>query len=344
MKVPEKIVRLVQMTMSQVLCQVKVGGLLSDPFETARGLRQGDALACLLFNIALEKAIRDSKITTSGNLFNRMVQILGYADDIDIAARSVAEMRKSFLELERAAKNVGLEINASKTKVMMASTSEARIRGIGSRISTGNHNFEVVQEFKYLGSLVNKNNDFSTEIKKRILLANGCYFGMIKYLKSKILSRATKIKLYKSLIVPVLIYGSETWTMTKRDEGLLRRFERKILRRIFGAIKEGDAYRQRYNAELYELYRSKDIVTAIKLGRRWAGHVIRANGSPIKQILQAKPEGNRRPGRPRLRWLDMVDRDARAAGLRGWKRLAQNRDDWRHKLGEARTLEGLSRQ
>ncbi|XP_039295565.1 uncharacterized protein LOC120353987 [Nilaparvata lugens] len=134
--------------------------------------------------------------------------------------------------------------------------------------------------------------------------------------------------------------------MTRQDEGLLRRFERKILRRIFGAIKEGDAYRQRHNAELYDLYGNKDIVMAIKLGRlRWAGHVIWADdNSPIKQILQAKPEGKRRPGRPRLRWLDVVDRDAGAAGLRGWRQLARNRDDWRLRLGEARTLEGLSRQ
>ena len=79
-----RLIRLVRMTMTIVTCQVRMDGKLSGPFATTKGLRQGDGLACLLFNLALERAIRDSRVETTGTIFYRSTQILAYADDIDI--------------------------------------------------------------------------------------------------------------------------------------------------------------------------------------------------------------------------------------------------------------------
>jgi sorting nexin-29 len=84
---------------------------LSDPVEIKNGLRQGDALACLLFNIALEKVIRDANINTRGTIFFKSVQILAYADDIDIIARTETAMKEAFTNLEKAAKKMHLNIN-----------------------------------------------------------------------------------------------------------------------------------------------------------------------------------------------------------------------------------------
>ena len=70
---------------------------------------------------------------------------------------------------------------------------------LDQRVNVGNHNFEVVDEFIYLGSAENKNNNVSLEIKRRIVLANRCYFGLSKRFRDKALSRATKIQLYQTL-------------------------------------------------------------------------------------------------------------------------------------------------
>jgi sorting nexin-29 len=71
--------------MKDMKCQIRIQGALSEePLNISNGIRQGDALVCLLFNIALEKVIRDANINIRGNIFYRSVQIHAYADDIDI--------------------------------------------------------------------------------------------------------------------------------------------------------------------------------------------------------------------------------------------------------------------
>ena len=82
--IPAKLIRLVRMAMTNVTCQVRVDGKLSGPFATTKGLRRGDGLARLLFNLALQRAIRDSRVETTGTIFYKSTQILAYADDIDI--------------------------------------------------------------------------------------------------------------------------------------------------------------------------------------------------------------------------------------------------------------------
>jgi sorting nexin-29 len=84
MQVPKKLIHLVKAAMKDMKCQIRIQGALSEPLNIRKGIRQGDALACLLFNIALEKVIRDANINIRGNIFYKSVQILAYADDIDI--------------------------------------------------------------------------------------------------------------------------------------------------------------------------------------------------------------------------------------------------------------------
>jgi hypothetical protein len=77
---------------------------------------------------------------------------------------------------------------------------------------------------------------------------------------------AAYLRLYKTLIRPVIAYGSQAWVTNKCDENKLNIFERKILRKIFGAVREGDHWRARYNNELYGLYTEQDLVSYIKVG------------------------------------------------------------------------------
>jgi sorting nexin-29 len=117
-KVPKKLIHLVKTTMKDMKCQIRIQGLSSEPLNIRNVIRQGDAVACLLFNIALEKVIRDANINIRGNIFYISVQILAYADDIDITGRSQAAMKEAFTSLEKAATEMHLNINQGKTKCM----------------------------------------------------------------------------------------------------------------------------------------------------------------------------------------------------------------------------------
>src|SRR5215510_3158588 len=107
--IPNKLIRLTRMTMEHTKSQVRIQSDLSDPITTKKGLRQGDSLACLLFNLALEKVVRDAGIQTNGTIFYKSVQILVYAHDIDVIARSQAALKQAFISLERAAGEMGLK-------------------------------------------------------------------------------------------------------------------------------------------------------------------------------------------------------------------------------------------
>jgi len=139
-----------------------------------------------------------------------------------------------------------------------------------------------------------------------------------------------------------VVFGC-TWVLSNADKLRLGVFERKILRRIYGPICEGAAWRSRYNEELYHLYDETDLVTTVRIARlRWAGHIVRMQDNlPCKKITLDKPEGRRQVGRPNLRWMDGVMRDAEKLGVRNWKSKAKDRDGWRRLLESAKTQHGL---
>jgi hypothetical protein len=113
-----------------------------------------------------------------------------------------------------------------------------------------------------------------------------------------------KIKIYKTVILPVVLYGCETWSLTLRGEHRLRVFENRVLRRIFGPKREEDgSWRKLHNDEFHSLYSSPNIVRVFKSSRmRWAGRVARmGEGRGVYRVLVGRPEGKRPLGRPRRR-------------------------------------------
>jgi Reverse transcriptase (RNA-dependent DNA polymerase) len=343
---PDKLTRLVKATMDRVMCVVRVSGTLSSPFESRRGLRQGDGLSCLLFNIALEGVIRRARIDTSGTIFRKSVQLLGFADDIDIMARNFETMAATYIRLKAEANRIGLAINASKTKYMRGRGSREVNVSLPPRVLIDGDEIEVVDEFVYLGSLVTADNDTSREIQRRIMAGNRAYFGLRRTLRSNKVRRTTKLTIYKTLIRPVVLYGHETWTMLAEDQRALAVFERKVLRTICGGVQMDDGtWRRRMNHELHQLLGEPPIVHTAKIGRlRWAGHVIRmSDDSPVKMVLDNEPTGIRRRGAQRARWIDHVEGDLRTLRrLRGWRQVATNRVEWRRLLCTARDTQALA--
>ncbi|KAJ4426516.1 hypothetical protein ANN_27330, partial [Periplaneta americana] len=211
-------------------------------------------------------------------------------------------------------------------------------------IKIGDLSFEEVEKFKYLGATVTNINDTREAIKRRINMGNACYYSVVKLLSSSLLSKNLKVRIYKTVILPVVLYGCETWTLTLREEHRLRVFENKVLRKIFWAKRDEvtGEWRKLHNTELHALYSSPDIIKNIKSRRlRWAGHVARMGESRnAYRVLVGRLEGKRPLGRPRRRWEDNIKMDLREVGYddRDWINLAQDRDQWRAYVRAAMNL------
>jgi len=91
-----------------------------------------------------------------------------------------------------------------------------------------------VEGFKYLGTTLINQNSIQEEIKSGQKLGNACYYSVQNLPSSRLLSKNLKIKIYRTIILPVILYGCETWSLTLREGRRLRVFENRVLRRIFG--------------------------------------------------------------------------------------------------------------
>jgi len=122
-------------------------------------------------------------------------------------------------------------------------------------------------------------------------------------------------------------------------------FERKILRKIYGPVKQNDLWRIRRNDELETIIKGANIVRFIKCQRiRWLGHIERMQDTAVpKKMMYGKLYAIRRRGRPKMRWLDDVSTDLRKMGINEWKDRARNREVWRRIVKEAKAHPELYR-
>jgi hypothetical protein len=138
------------------------------------------------------------------------------------------------------------------------------------------------------------------------------------------------------------MYDSEVWTLSKSDENTLEIWEMKILRKIYGPVTESGVWRIRTNQELMDLCTEPEVISEIRKGRlRWLGHVERVpEERTVTEVFKNAPEEKRSVGKPRKSWFDDVENDLKKTGVRGWRKIARDRDAWKLILKETRVLHG----
>jgi len=193
--IPRKLVRLIKMSLTETYSRVRVGKNVPNRFPIRNGLKQEDALTPMLFNFALDYAIRRVRANQDGLKLNGTYQFLAYADDVNILGGSIHTVKENAETLVTATRETGLEVSANKTKYMVISRDENAGRIHSVRID--NSTFDGVEEFKYLGTTLTNQNPNAEESKSRLRSGHSCCHSVQNLLSSRLLSKHLKIKIYK---------------------------------------------------------------------------------------------------------------------------------------------------
>ncbi|KAL8564069.1 hypothetical protein ACOMHN_034546 [Nucella lapillus] len=231
----------------------------------------------------------------------RPVCNLRFADDIDLTAGNEKNLQDLTTRLETKSKAFEMEVSDQKSKTLLNSTSNSAV----VNINMNGQKFEEVDSFKYLGSIITKDGSSTKEIRTRLSLASSALTKLDTIWKSNTISLPVKIRLYKSLVISILLYGCKSWTLNAETERRLQAFEhkcyRKLLRIHYSEHKTNAYVRQRIDTLAGKQEPLLSIVKRRKL--TWFGHV-NHHHSLAKTILQGTVEGGHRRGRQCKAWAD----------------------------------------
>lgn len=293
-----RIINIIKECYEETLCAIMVDGNMTEWFEVGVGVRQGCCLSPSLFNVYLEFVMRELRnVDEDLHLVDTVSTDIRYADDTTLLSANFDTLQETTAELEEACRKWGMKINADKSKI---------ISPTDRRITIDGQDIEHKDTFIYLGSVVPGTKD---DVERRIALAASA-FGRLKnsVWSRRELSTDLKVRLYKALILPIVIYASETWTLRAEEARKLEVFEMRCLRTIMGVTLRDRLRNERVRSHLKMETSIIDVVREKR--NRWFEHVVRRPQDEYVSVAYREDFQNRRPrGRPPRRWKDQVRED-----------------------------------
>ena len=231
--VPDKLIGLIRAFHNGAHVQVRTDGKVSNPFPSTSGVRQGCVAAPSLFNVAIDHWMRQTVATVPnlGVTGDATLTDLCYADDIVIFASLIDIITNTVDVMSTRAAPLGLQVNWNKTKILQITADNTPLQQV---TVTDNTTIEAVDNFVYLGSKVVSSCSSLPEIRRRLALAHSAFGRLGNAWRRRSISLTLKLRLLNALVLPVLLYGSESWTLSAESCGLIDAFHRKCLRHVLG--------------------------------------------------------------------------------------------------------------
>ena len=328
--IPSKLINLVKALYNNFECAVVDSDGHGDWFPIQTGVKQGCNMSGFLFLLVIDHIMKNTTATGRNGIRWNLTTILDdldFADDIALLASTKQHLQNKTDKLVEEAAKTGLKINTHKSKVMRFNARNH------DGIEVNGNKIDDVDSFTYLGAKMTKEGGGKEDIDNRLAKARAAFNRLKRIWQTTSISQKTKLKLYKTLVRPVLLYGSETWKMNVNDNRRINVFESRCLRRIL-RIRWEDRIT---NDTVIERAGVDKLSTEIKR-RRWKfiGHVLRKSQDKDCAIaLSWQPEGKRKVGRPKTTWRRTVVKEREDAGWKSWSEArvtATDRTKWRSKI------------
>ena len=352
---PHKYINILKLLHDDMQATVMENGLTSEPFKVKSGVKQGCVIAPTLFSIFIGAVLHltknyvppgiELKYRMDGKLLNLQrlrartkvsycfITELQYADDNAICATSELALQQIMDAFARAYSRLGLDINTRKTKVLFQ-PAPGDLNPREPAVTLNGETLENVAHFPHLGSFLSAAPNIDYEIHHRISSASGA-FGKLRnrVFDDRDLRLHTKIKVYKSVVIPTLLYGSETWALYSKNKKALEQFHLRCLRTILGINRED----HRTNLSILEESDCLSIEAhLIRNQLRWAGHLVRMHDTRLpKRIFYSElSQGARKIGRPMRRFKDNLKENLKKCSMNvsNWEANSLERAQWRAEL------------
>ena len=277
---------------------VRIENELTDWVEIKRGVRQGCVLSPILFSLYGEMIMRHIEDMEGFRVGGCNINNVRYADDTVLIADSAEKLQRLIDRVDSAGEELGLKINRGKTECMVISK---RNPPPLFDLEIGNESIKKVHQFKYLGSILGEDGRCEQEIRTRIGIAKTAFGKMKNVVTSRHIGTDTKIRVIKAYVWATLLYGCESWTISKEMERRLEAFEMWCYRRM---MRVSWTERRTNQSILDEIQRSRELMKNIRkrqLG--FLGHVLRRE--ELENLsLTGRIDGQRGRGRPRVKYMD----------------------------------------